>query len=173
MTQYGVLVTWKINDKGCMLGANEINSKTFADIRQNEKDYLSIKIGIQDNAKYKGGINLFGKKFGDHNQDIAVKFSWERTQTKGWRFWEREERRNLIKEKYRGKKETEFSLFFISIPLNFSCRSGTSLYFRISSVLFPASIPIRFHGILPGFPMRRSCPRYSLPDSYCSPCRIP
>ena len=76
MTQYGVLVTWKINDKGCMLGANEINSKTFADIRQNEKDYLSIKIGIKDNAKYKGGINLFGKKFGDHNQDIAVKFSW-------------------------------------------------------------------------------------------------
>ena len=29
---------------------------------------------------------------------------------------------NLIKEKYRGKKEAEFSLFFISIPLNFSCR---------------------------------------------------
>ena len=61
-----------------------------------------------------------------------------------------------------------------NIPLGYyRCRICTSLCSRTSSALFPASIPIRYHGIPPDFPMRRSCPQYSLLDSYCSPCRIP
>lgn len=76
MTQYGMLVTWRITENGCKLGAEEINGKKFNDFNIFSRDYISIKIGVKKDAKYQGGINLFGKEFGDHAQDILVKFSW-------------------------------------------------------------------------------------------------
>lgn len=76
MTQYGILTTWKIDDNGCKLGADYINSKTFNQLNCYANDYISIKIGVKDNAHYPGGINLFGQGFGDYNQDIVVKFYW-------------------------------------------------------------------------------------------------
>lgn len=76
MTQYGMLVTWRITEKDCKLGAEEINVRNFNDFDIFSRDYVSIKIGVKEDAKYQGGINLFGKGFGDHAQDILVKFSW-------------------------------------------------------------------------------------------------
>ena len=76
MTQYGMLVTWRITEHGCMLGAEEINLRTFKDFNIFSREYVSIKIGVKEDAKHQGGMNLFGKEFGDHAQDILVKFSW-------------------------------------------------------------------------------------------------
>lgn len=75
MTQYGILVTWKIGEKDSMLGAEEISLRKFGDLHVFEHDYLSIRIGVKEDAKFQGGINLFGKGFGDHNQDIRIKFN--------------------------------------------------------------------------------------------------
>ncbi len=76
MTQYGMLVTWRITEHGCKLGAEEVNLRTFKDFNVFSREYVSIKIGIKEDAKNQGGLNLFGKEFGDHAQDIWVKFSW-------------------------------------------------------------------------------------------------
>lgn len=75
MTQYGNLITWKIGEKNCKLGAKEISLRTFDDLHIFNKDYVSIRIGVKEDAKHQGGINLFGKGFGDHNQDIRVIFN--------------------------------------------------------------------------------------------------
>lgn len=75
MTQYGILVTWKIGEKGSMLGAEEISLRNFNDLHVFDHDYVSIRIGVKSDAKYQGGINLFGKGFGDYNQDIRIKFN--------------------------------------------------------------------------------------------------
>jgi predicted transcriptional regulator len=34
---------------------------------------VNIRIGIAKNAKHAGGINIFGKGFGDYDQDIILK----------------------------------------------------------------------------------------------------
>lgn len=75
MTQYGILITWKIGEKNCMLGAEEVSLRKFSDLHIFDRDYVSIRIGVKEDAKYQGGINLFGKGFGDHNQDIRIKFN--------------------------------------------------------------------------------------------------
>ncbi len=75
MTQYGMLVTWKIGERNSLLGAEEISLRKFSDLHIFENDFISIRIGVKDDAKYQGGMNLFGKGFGDHNQDIRIKFN--------------------------------------------------------------------------------------------------
>lgn len=75
MTQYGMLVTWKIGERNSLLGAEEISLRKFSDLHIFENDFVSIRIGVKDDAKYQGGMNLFGKGFGDHNQDIRIKFN--------------------------------------------------------------------------------------------------
>jgi predicted transcriptional regulator len=39
---------------------------------EKRSQYLSIKIGNKKDAKNMGGFNLFGKKFGDYEQDLVL-----------------------------------------------------------------------------------------------------
>lgn len=34
---------------------------------------MDLRLGVKEDARYKGGMNLFGKKFGDHEQDLVMK----------------------------------------------------------------------------------------------------
>lgn len=37
-----------------------------------DRAFVSVKIGNKPGAKYEGGFNLFGKHYGDYNQDIVL-----------------------------------------------------------------------------------------------------
>ena len=38
-----------------------------------EQEYISVRIGVKEDAVHKGGMNLFGNGFGDYPQDIVMK----------------------------------------------------------------------------------------------------
>jgi len=40
-----------------------------------DEDYISFKIGVKEDSKYVGGINLFGNKFGDFEQNIDMRIN--------------------------------------------------------------------------------------------------
>jgi predicted transcriptional regulator len=72
-TQYGVLKTWKITESGCYLDEEETNSSKLTDFQLWAQDYISMRIGIKEDAVHKGGLNLFGEGFGDFPQNIVMK----------------------------------------------------------------------------------------------------
>ncbi|PJN88554.1 ArsR/SmtB family transcription factor [Bacillus sp. mrc49] len=72
-TQYGVLKIWKINGEGCFIDGEKISSITIDELGLHEQPYISLKLGVKKDAKNKGGINLFGEKFGNHDQGIIMK----------------------------------------------------------------------------------------------------
>ena len=76
ITQYGVLTNWKITQEGTFVNSTKISDFTIRDINFKEYNNVSIKIGVKKDAKYCGGMNLFGKSFGDYSQDIKVEFTW-------------------------------------------------------------------------------------------------
>ena len=39
--------------------------------------FFSFRFGVKPNSHYVGGINVFGKGFGDHNQDIIVQVHYK------------------------------------------------------------------------------------------------
>lgn len=76
-TQYGMLKTWKVTAEGAYIDEEKVSSTPLSEFRLNEKDYISVRIGIKETAKHKGGINLFGEGFGDYAQGIRMAVYYE------------------------------------------------------------------------------------------------
>lgn len=72
-TQYGVLKTWILTKDGTYIDDTLVSDVTIMDYKLSKKDFISVRIGIKEDATYVGGINLFGDQFGDYNQDICMK----------------------------------------------------------------------------------------------------
>ncbi|WP_078392958.1 ArsR/SmtB family transcription factor [Shouchella patagoniensis] len=71
-TQYGSLKTWEVNEKQAMIDYIPCKAVQLADLHLQEKQFITIRIGIKEDAEHKGGMNLFGKAFGDYPQDLKV-----------------------------------------------------------------------------------------------------
>lgn len=76
-TQYGKLKTWRITEKGSFLDGNLSNKATIRDYHLEEKDYISVRIGVKEDAIHQGGVNLFGEGFGDHAQNLVLKIVYD------------------------------------------------------------------------------------------------
>ena len=73
MTQYGLFKRWRVDENGCTLDDALISGVTLDQLKLDEQPFISVRIGIRDDAQYPGGINLFGEEFGDYNQPIIMK----------------------------------------------------------------------------------------------------
>ena len=71
-TQYGIQTIWEVRKDGTYINEKKVSDVTVEQLCLWEKSYVSVKIGNKPDAKYVGGFNLFGKGFGDYNQDIIL-----------------------------------------------------------------------------------------------------
>lgn len=69
-TQYGILINLTINNDGTFINGERVSDTTLEDINPSKLLDLRFRIGIKENARYAGGVNLFGKNFGDYNQGL-------------------------------------------------------------------------------------------------------
>ena len=72
-TQYGLLKNFRIDHNGVALDNILINTNvTLNSLNLSNQDVISLTIKIKDDAIHKGGINIFGKNFGDFDQSIIL-----------------------------------------------------------------------------------------------------
>lgn len=74
--QYGMLKLLVINKKGTFIDGLQISNITIKDFNLNYKSTLKFKIGVPDDAEHIGGLTIFGKTFGNYNQDINVRINY-------------------------------------------------------------------------------------------------
>lgn len=74
-TQYGMLKTIRVDMTGTYIDETFISPKSIEDFKF-ISPVVELKIGVLDDAKYVGGVNLFGKGFGDYDQDIVVQVTY-------------------------------------------------------------------------------------------------
>ncbi len=74
--QYGMLKLLVINKKGTFVDGLQISNITIKDFNLNYKSILKFKIGVPDNAEHVGGLTIFGKTFGNYNQDINIRINY-------------------------------------------------------------------------------------------------
>lgn len=76
LTQFGLMTNWKIDKVQTSLNSSFLSfvSLRDLDLENSPTPYLSLKIGVEKDAAHVGGINFFGKDFGDFPQDIIVKY---------------------------------------------------------------------------------------------------
>ena len=75
-TQYGLLTTWEIQNDGSYVNNSRVGDVSIADLAIMNHSYVDIRIGNKEDAKYIGGFNIFGKGFGDFNQDIILSMEY-------------------------------------------------------------------------------------------------
>jgi len=75
-TQYGLLKHWLINEKGSFIDGLQISEVTVDSLKLSSKPYVSVRIGVKKDAVNAGGINLFGKRFGNYEQALLLRIKY-------------------------------------------------------------------------------------------------
>jgi predicted transcriptional regulator len=72
-SQYGILTTWRVDSTGSFVNDSRISGVALDDLKLYKHHSIRVRIGVKDTAKHVGGINIFGKGFGNYDQDIILK----------------------------------------------------------------------------------------------------
>lgn len=70
--QHGFLKMIVVNEMGTFLDGRQISEKGFGNRVLTEYSDLRFRFQTHETAKYKGGLALYGKGFGNYKQDIRV-----------------------------------------------------------------------------------------------------
>ncbi len=74
--QYGLLKMLQINRKGTFIDGDRKSDITIDSFHLTGRSSLRFRIAIPDSAEHVGGLTLFGKTFGNYNQDINVQIAY-------------------------------------------------------------------------------------------------
>ena len=72
-SQYGLNKVWSVTDAGCYIDGVLVSGVTISDLKLSEHHSVKVKIGIKDDAQNVGGVNIFGRGFGNYDQDIKLR----------------------------------------------------------------------------------------------------
>ncbi len=71
-SQYGILKRWIVTEEGSFIDEEKVSDVTLKDLHIKDHTSVKVRIGIKPEALNAGGLNIFGKGFGDYEQDIVM-----------------------------------------------------------------------------------------------------
>lgn len=72
-SQYGKLKSFRVNDEGSYIDGMRMSDIRLEDLRLDVHHSIRLRIGVREDAKHPGGINIFGRGFGNYDQDILLR----------------------------------------------------------------------------------------------------
>ncbi|MGG6312367.1 ArsR/SmtB family transcription factor [Paenibacillus macerans] len=72
VNQYGLLKVLRIKETGTYIDGQRISDISLCDIETNAMNW-TFRISAEDSGRGRGGLTLYGKGFGNYNQDIVVR----------------------------------------------------------------------------------------------------
>lgn len=73
LNQYGTKVTLRLTDYGCWINGKQASWNTYKQLNLS-KPVWKFRLSSDENAVNAGGCTVFGKGFGNHNQDINFRY---------------------------------------------------------------------------------------------------
>lgn len=74
--QYGQLKNLVINNIGTYIDGLQVSDVSIADFQFDCHSTIKMKMEVEDTAEHIGGLTIYGKNFGNYNQDIAVRINY-------------------------------------------------------------------------------------------------
>ena len=74
--QYGLLKILVINGKGTFIDGLQVSDVAISDFKFDSHSTIKLKMEVADTAEHVGGLTIYGKTFGNYNQDIAVRINY-------------------------------------------------------------------------------------------------
>ena len=69
-------VIWKVDEEGTCINGKKASQTSIKQLFLSERAYVAVKIGNKPDSRYVGGFNIFGKGYGDYNQDIVLTIAY-------------------------------------------------------------------------------------------------
>lgn len=77
-TQFGAVKTWRVDDTGSKVDGVSVSDTRLADLGVNYQAPVVVRIGNKADALHVGGVNLFGRHFGNYPQDLLLRIRYKR-----------------------------------------------------------------------------------------------
>lgn len=77
-SQYGKLTRWTVTPGGTFMDGVKLSSVTLDELELERHHSVRLRIGIDEGATHPGGVNVFGRGFGNHDQDIVMRLHLQR-----------------------------------------------------------------------------------------------
>ena len=71
-SQFGLLKRWRVTAEGTTVDGVHLSDMAIADLHLSRDEPIRIRLGVPRDAKHAGGVNLFGKSFGNYPQDLLL-----------------------------------------------------------------------------------------------------
>lgn len=70
--QYGLLKILEINKSGTFIDGVQVSEISVSDFRLDYQSTIRLKMEVEKDAVHTGGLTIYGKEFGNYDQDINV-----------------------------------------------------------------------------------------------------
>ena len=74
-SQYGKLKSWRVTREGSFVDGMKISPISLNDLDLDKHRSIRLRIGVRDDARHPGGINIFGRGFGNYDHDIVMRLT--------------------------------------------------------------------------------------------------
>ncbi|MBO5246285.1 MAG: transcriptional regulator, partial [Eubacterium sp.] len=74
--QYGLLKLLVINRKGTYIDGLKISDVTTNSLQLDYNSHIRFRMAVEEDSPHIGGLTLFGKSFGNYDQDIHVSINY-------------------------------------------------------------------------------------------------
>lgn len=75
-TTHGELKNWTVTPEGSFLDGQPLSNVTVGQIEVPGCTHLTVRLGVKADAGNIGGMNLFGRKFGNYPQDLLMRLHY-------------------------------------------------------------------------------------------------
>ena len=72
-SQYGVLKSFRVTEGGTFIDGVRVSDTSLDDLDLLQHRSIRLRIEVPDTAEHPGGINIFGRGFGNYDQDIVLR----------------------------------------------------------------------------------------------------
>ncbi len=74
-SQYGKLKSWRVTPDGAFIDGVRVSSLTLAELDLSGHHSIRLRIEVKPDARHPGGVNIFGRGFGNYDQDILLRLT--------------------------------------------------------------------------------------------------
>lgn len=74
-SQYGDLKNWRVTSEGTFRDGRKVSNRALPDLQLEAHRSIRVRIGVKEDARHPGGVNIFGDGFGNHSKNIVLRLS--------------------------------------------------------------------------------------------------
>ena len=76
-SQFGVLKRWRVSPAGTSIDGLDLSTVDVTALGLRRGDPITVRIGVRADAQNVGGLNLFGREFGNYPQDLGLRIEYD------------------------------------------------------------------------------------------------